>query len=146
MHNYCALLWACECLLEAACDEAAGLRHDIEVRNKIEKAVRRAIMLQLELLEKVELSRPKGNLAFILSEGLEEGAFKMAKKLTKLDGQDGIVWKDDICLRAAPLVRFVRQQPGFQSYTTNKIARELYDMGALVTQEEGTYQVHLGNR
>ena len=97
-----------------------------------------------ELLDDLDRSKKKGNLAFVLLECYgDPKVFNLTKNIKKLDKRDGIEWKNDLCLRPAALERAVRLQDGYQNYTLSKIARELKDMGALVIQEEGTLQVRL---
>ena len=138
--GYDAMIWAFECLLHA------GGMDNSPVRCKLEKAINCGISLQLELLKTVQQRQPVGNLAYILYTGFQENVFKLAKNLDKLKKNDGLLRERDLCLRANPLMRFVRAQPGYQTYHTNKIVHELYDMGALVVQEDSTYQVHLDKK
>ncbi|MFQ9127027.1 MAG: hypothetical protein ACLR4Z_09870 [Butyricicoccaceae bacterium] len=99
---------------------------------------------QKKLLDDLDRSKKKGNLAFVLLECYgDPKVFNLTKNIKKLDKRDGIEWKNDLCLRPAALERAVRLQDGYQNYTLSKIARELKDMGALVIQEEGTLQVRL---
>lgn len=59
-------------------------------------------------------------------------AFHLAYSIEKLKKKDGVMWKDDLCIRPQRLLSFVRQQPGYHQYTCNQLTQELMDLGALV--------------
>ncbi len=141
--NYAALCWSLNCLMLAA--EKQGISQSITkaVKKNYHIAERDALALQKDLLEQIERSKPKGNIAYILYEAYDEGLFRMAKKVEKLEVKDGIIWKDDFCLRKAPLENYIRKQPGYHDYTITKITRYLKDIGALYTNESGSDQVHI---
>lgn len=141
--NYGAMVWAFECMMDAA--RAAGVpKERIDtVLNKLQKAIDKAQAAQLEALEAIQKSRPIANLAYILYEAYEEELFRMTKKIDKLNSKDGIIWKGDFCLRKIPLEKFIRKQPGYQDYTATRIARELNDIGALTINESDSFQVRL---
>ena len=91
-------------------------------------------------------SFPAGNLSFVILEGYHEGAFNLTKVLEKLYKHDGILWKDDLCLRKEALIQFVRQQPGYHDWTSHRITRALKDIGAFVLQEENATTVRLSKK
>ena len=111
---------------------------------RYETGIEQSQQYQKKLLDDLDRSKKKGNLAFVLLECYgDPKVFNLTKNIKKLDKRDGIEWKNDLCLRPAALERAVRLQDGYQNYTLSKIARGLKDMGALVIQEEGTLQVRL---
>lgn len=81
--------------------------------------------------------------------GYQNKAFRLVKKNTdveKLPKRDGIIYEDDLCLRATALETFVRRQGGFQKWSLGKIVNTLLDYGALCIQEEGTKQVKISKK
>lgn len=141
--NYGAMVWAFERMMDAARAAVVPEERIDTVLNKLQDAIDTAITAQLEALESIQKSRPVANLAYILHEAYEEEMFRMAKKIDKLNNKDGIIWKDDFCLRKVPLEKFIRKQPGYQDYTATRIARELNDIGALTINESDSFQVRL---
>lgn len=141
--NYGAMIWAFDCLMSAAKAEGVSKERVEAIHNKLMKAINKAQTAQLEALNSIQKSRPVANLAYILHEAYEEEMFRMAKKIDKLNNKDGIIWKDDFCLRKVPLEKFIRKQPGYQDYTATRIARELNDIGALTVNESDSFQVRL---
>lgn len=110
---------------------------------RLNDAMEYALWYQQGMIESLLEDVPVGNLAFCLYDGFENEAFGLAKKISKLEKHEGILWKGDLCLRAEPLVKFVRTQRGFHNWSPNKITRTLKDYGALVLQEENAATVHL---
>lgn len=143
--NFEALGWALGCLLDAAKANSVSEKRLKIIVEKFQRALEKALRSQLDALEAIQKSRPIGNLAYILLEGYEEEVFRLTRKMDKLKSHDGIIWKDDLCLRKAALEKFVRNQAGYREYTATKIARELNDIGALVTNENDTLQVKLSS-
>jgi hypothetical protein len=88
-------------------------------------------------------SIPAGNLAFCKLDGYQRKAFDLTKKFERLSKHGGIIRNNDLCLRLEELVRFVRLQPGYRDWRSNKITRNLKDMGALAIQENTSNTVHL---
>ena len=119
-----------------SCDESQLLM-------RLNDAMEYALWYQQGMIESLLEDVPVGNLAFCLYDGFENEAFDLAKKISKLEKHEGILWKGDLCLRAEPLVKFVRTQRGFHNWSPNKITRALKDYGALVLQEENAATVHL---
>lgn len=141
--NYICLRWAFQSLLNSLDD--AGLRSDVkkELHAQMDKAVDMALSEHMKFKRDILEQFPVGNLAACLYEGYKSGSFDLTKKIGKLQKHEGIMWGNDLCLRAEALIRFVRLQPGFHDWNRNKISRELKDIGALVLQEEGASTVHL---
>lgn len=97
----------------------------------------------MQMREKILETVPRGNLAAVLYDGKKNDAFNLATNPKKLAKYGGTIWKKDLCLKSDALVQFVRTQPGFQSWTRNRITQELKDIGALVLQEEDASTVHI---
>ena len=95
--------------------------------------------LRQSLLDKI----PQGNIAWCILQGYEDKCFNLCKNIDKLAKHDGILWHDDLCLRTSALVSFLRQQPGYQGISRNKITSYLKDKRALVIQEDEADTVHL---
>ena len=114
------------------------------ITERYEAVIGQSQQYQKKLLNALNRSKKKDNLAFVLLEcNSNYKAFHLTRNIKKLHKHDGIKWKNDLCLRSVALERAVRLQDGYQDYTLSKITRELKDMGALVIQEEGTLQVRL---
>lgn len=97
----------------------------------------------MALVEKIKSTIPVGNLAYCIHQGYCNEEFNLCKKTEKLSKHDGILWKDDLCLRLNALVQFVRRQPGYQDWSSKRIVQELKDIGVLVMQEESAATVHI---
>lgn len=141
--NYLCLRWAFRSLVAALDLDGAAPTDSKALSDKMDVALDIALDAHMKMIKALREKVPRGNLAYIISEGHEEGGFKLAKKLKNLNKHDGILWQGDLCLRPEALYRFVRMQPGYQNYSSRRIVQELKDIGALVLQEEGTATVHL---
>lgn len=142
-NNLQVVQWGWDCLTYAAKRDGFSAIYMETISEGFYDALNASIRYQDALLRQVERRRKKGNLAEILLNGLQNGAFDLAKKLKKLEECDGMIWKKDLCLFRDALERYVRQQDGYAAYTIKQITRELQDIGALVVQESGTLQVKL---
>ena len=110
---------------------------------RMDSAVAKAKCEHMAMVQRLKENIPIGNISFLILDGLKKGAFDLAKKVEKLEKHGGIIWKDDLCLRPEELIRFVRFQSGYQSWSRNKITRFLKDIGALVLQEDDSDTIHL---
>lgn len=141
--NYICLRWAFRTLLECLTDSGMAPEH----RMYLEKSMRFAIkqgLSEYKLLRKEQLDLvPEGNLSFCILKGYKNKVFHLADSIEKLEKKDGVMWKDDLCIRPQQLLSFVRQQPGYHQYTRNQLTQELMDLGVLVIQEDSGYAVHL---
>ena len=143
-HNFLILRTVFSLALRAAREDGLSASSAEPITARYETGIEQSQQYQKKLLDDLDRSKKKGNLAFVLLECYgDPKVFNLTKNIKKLDKRDGIEWKNDLCLRPAALERAVRLQDGYQNYTLSKIARELKDMGALVIQEEGTLQVRL---
>lgn len=114
-----------------------------KIAQRMDTALNKAIHVHHDLIGQLMERIPVGNLPFCILEGYRHGAFDLANKIKKLGDHDGILYKDDLCLRSDALIQFIRQQPGYRDWSRNRITRELKDINALVIQEEKTDTVHL---
>ncbi len=139
--NYACLRGVFACLLMSLNTPS----HDVAVLTKrLKKQVNRSTDHQEELLNALHSTVKRCNLSAILLVGMKD-YFSLAKNLDHLDKHDGILWHGDLCLRKAPLLSFVRRQPGYQNYTIRRIVQELSDIDALVVQGD-EYTVSLGKK
>lgn len=113
------------------------------ILNVMDKALKKAIKSHRAMIDQIKDSIPVGNLSYCILEGHRNGAFNLVKKVDKLSKHDGIIWKDDLCLRREALIQFVRKQPGYHDWSSNRITRTLKDLNALVLQEENAATVRL---
>lgn len=141
--NCMILQWGMKAFLSAAEDEGSSRGCCRQLFQMFSSAMEDSIRYQHELLRKLDAQNKKGNLPYLIVEGFYNDGFDLAKKPDKLPKHEGVIWKDDLCLRPEALERFVRMQDGYQNYTLSKISQELKDIGALVLQEAGTAQVKL---
>ena len=92
----------------------------------------------------------EGNIAFLLCEAIDCDEFQLCRKKSKLFKRNGIVWKEkngvikQVGIKQTALVQFIRNQNGYQNYSSRKITDYLKDIGALTLQEEKSNTVHLG--
>lgn len=141
--NYICLRWAFRTLLECLTDSGMAPQYRANLEKKMRFAVKQGLN-EYELLRKEQLDLvPKGNLSFCILRGYKDKAFYLANNLERLKKRDGVIWKDDLCIRPQQLLSFVRQQPGYHQYTRNQLTLELMDLGVLVIQEDSGYTVHL---
>lgn len=143
-HNFLILRTVFSLALRAAREDGLPAASAGTITERYETGIEKSQQYQKKLLDDLDRSKKKGNLAFVLLKCYEDPkVFNLTKKIKKLDKHDGIKWRGHLCLRPAALERAVRLQDGYQDYTLLKIVRELKDMGALVIQEGATAQVRL---
>lgn len=149
--NLALMHWAFECLVQM-------LKREMELSGEMERmlfqrfweGVHESISKQLEILSEIQSKIPEGNLAYILSEGIDKGAFDLCRKRKKLFTHEGIIWEENydeaklVGIKEIALVSFVRNQNGYHDAKSRAIVQELIDLGALVMQETKTRTVHLG--
>ena len=141
--NYCLMRASMQSFLRSLRDLRLPYNSEPVLLDKMDSALSDAIQEQQGMIERLKDQIPVGNIAFCIFEGYKHNAFNLTSKMKKLSKHDGIIWKGDLCLRKEPLVSFVRQQPGYQSWSSNKIVRTLKDWNALVLQEDSAATVHL---
>ncbi len=141
--NYACLKTAFYSLL-CSLDELKFPKNQKEkVSAMLDKALDVALEQHKSMINQIKEHFPVGNLQFCILDGYKNGAFDLAKKIDKLSKHDGMIWKDDLCLRKEALIQFVRQQPGYHDWTSNRITRALKDINALVLQEEEAATIRL---
>ena len=93
----------------------------------------------------------KRNIAFLLCEAIDSDEFDLCRKKTNLFKRNGIIWKEDkrgrpveVGIKPTALVQFIRNQNGYQNYSSRKITDYLRDTGALTLQEKKSNTCHLG--
>lgn len=144
--NYLCLCWAFQSLIAALDHDGSLPSCRKALAGQMDHARSIALEAHMKIRDKLLESVPRGNLAAIIYAGYEKKVFDLAQKPDKLKKHGGTIWKKDLCLKSDALVQFVRTQPGFQSWTRNRITQELKDIGALFLQEEdaSTVRIHKG--
>ena len=93
----------------------------------------------------------EGNIAFLLCEAIDCDEFQLCRKKSKLFKRNGIVWKEkngvikQVGIKQTALVQFIRNQNGYQNYSSRKITDYLKDIGCLTINEDKSNTVHIGN-
>ena len=141
--NYACLEAAFQSFVRSmACEDTNGY-YSKRLSQKMRRAIQYAQEEHMALVKKIKSTIPVGNLAYCIHQGYCNEEFNLCKKTEKLSKHDGILWKDDLCLRLNALVQFVRRQPGYQDWSSKRIVQELKDIGVLVMQEESAATVHI---
>lgn len=150
--NLALLQWAFVCMVEMI-QERIDLPDDIEhaLHRKFWEAVHCSVRKQVEEFANIQSQLKEGNIAHLLCEAIDCDEFKLCRKKSNLFKRNGIVWKDDkrgrpveVGIKPTALVPFIRNQNGYQSYSSRKITDYLKDIGALTLQEEKSNTCHLG--
>lgn len=141
--NYTCLRWAFQSLITALDPDNRLPECSNPLLKQMDKAMKIAWAAHMQMREKILETVPRGNLAAVLYDGKKNDAFNLATNPKKLAKHGGTIWKKDLCLKPDALVQYVRTQPGFQSWTRNRIVQELKDIGALVLQEEDANTIHI---
>lgn len=150
--NLALLQWAFVCMVEMI-QERIDLPDDIEhaLHRKFWEAVHCSVRKQVEEFANIQSQLKEGNIAHLLCEAIDCDEFKLCRKKSNLFKRNGIVWKDDkrgrpveVGIKPTALVQFIRNQNGYQSYSSRKITDYLKDIGALTLQEEKSNTCHLG--
>ena len=142
--NYTILGWALQQFLSAAVSDGLSQEKMTYLMQQYQNAEQNSIQFQQNILKQYKSHIKKENIASLLLKAVEDKQkLRLTKKAHKLKKCDGILWKEDLCLKREALERFVRMQNGYQNYTISQIIRELKDIGALVLQESNTAQVKL---
>ncbi len=115
----------------------------LKTRERLQQQFNKAVKQSIKAQETALARFHKPPIIDILREAVKNDLFDLAKKPGKLWKHEAIIWRGDLCIRKDPLERFIRAQLGYENYTMKRIVQELKDVGALVIQEEGTYQVHI---
>ncbi len=105
--TYTILSWAWHCLMCAAIEDGLEPKKANILGQRFREACEKSFCFQSDLLKRLDAQRKKGNLAAVIIAGYENGAFNLAPKPKKLSRCDGILWKDDLCLRREALEQYV---------------------------------------
>lgn len=150
--NLALLQWAFVCLIEMI-KERIDLPSDVEhaLRRKFWEAVHCSVRKQVEEFAKIQSHLKEGNIAFLLCEAVDSDEFNLCRKKSNLFKRNGIIWKEDkrgrpveVGIKPTALVQFIRNQNGYQNFSSRKITNYLKDIGALTLQEEKSNTCHLG--
>lgn len=149
-NNLTLLSWAFECFVQMAkADDGLPETTERILYRKFWDGIRDSVAKQLEIIAEIRSNIAEGNLAYIISEGIDQGAFDLCKKKKELFTHAGIIVKQKhdepthVGLKEEALVSFVRNQNGYHDMTRSKIIQELKDIGALCLQETSCNTVHL---
>lgn len=144
--NMTILKWVFECFVQAA--EAEGLDKDsaIQLRHLFESECSASRAVQKKQLDELDRQKKKGNLPWILLDCYQEKCFRLGSKKKHLlnTNKDGILYKNDLCLKGASLEQFVCEQDGYHNYSLHQIGSELQRSGALRINEKNCFPVKLG--
>ena len=141
--NYNCLRWAFQMFLRSLVSKGMHPARNNQLSLRMDRAINLALRQYQLQKEKLDMTIRRGNLPYCILEGYRNKAFHLTKNVEKLNRHDGIVWKNDLCLRPKILLAYIRKQPGYQDYTQNRLSMELADLSALVLQEENSYTVHI---
>ena len=92
----------------------------------------------------------EGNIAFLLCEAIDSDEFDLCRKKTNLFKRNGIIWKEkkgvikQVGIKQTALVQFIRNQNGYQNYSSRKITDYMKDIGCLTINEDKSNTVHIG--
>ncbi len=92
----------------------------------------------------------EGNIAHLLCEAIDCDEFKLCRKKSNLFKRNGIIWKEkkgvikQVGIKQTALVQFIRNQNGYQNYSSRKITDYMKDIGCLTINEDKSNTVHLG--
>lgn len=141
--NYACLMTAFQSFIRSLTDLEYPQEMVAHAHNMMDMAISKAKERHSAMIEQIKDSIPVGNLSLCILEGYRHDAFDLTKNVKKLCEHDGIIWKSDLCIKPEALIQFIRQQPGYHDWSSNRITRELKDIKALVLQEENAATVRL---
>ena len=149
--NLALLQWAFVCMVEMI-QERIDLPDDIEhaLHRKFWEAVHCSVRKQVEEFANIQSQLKEGNIAHLLCEAIDCDEFKLCRKKEKLFKRNGIIWKEkkgvikQVGIKQTALVQFIRNQNGYQNYSSRKITDYLKDIGCLTINEDKSNTVHLG--
>ena len=120
------------------------------LNEKFWEAVHRSVRKQVTEFRKIQSQLKEGNIAFLLCEAIDSDEFKLCRKKEKLFKRNGIIWKEkkgvikQVGIKQTALVQFIRNQNGYQNYSSRKITDYLKDIGCLTINEDKSNTVHIG--
>ena len=120
------------------------------LNEKFWEAIHRSVRKQVTEFRRIQSQLKEGNIAFLLCEAIDSDEFKLCRKKEKLFKRNGIIWKEkkgvikQVGIKQTALVQFIRNQNGYQNYSSRKITDYLKDIGCLTINEDKSNTVHLG--
>ena len=149
--NLALLQWAFVCMVEMIKSTVKLSPHQEQaLYEKFWKAVHLSVSKQVDEFSKIRTHLKEGNIAHLLCEAIDSDEFKLCRKKEKLFKRNGIVWKEkkgvikQVGIKQTALVQFIRNQNGYQNYSSRKITDYLKDIGCLTINEDKSNTVHLG--
>lgn len=136
--NLALLQWAFVCMVEM-------IKSTVKLSPHREQAPYEKFWMAVHLSVSKE-----GNIAHLLCEAINCDEFQLCRKKSKLFKRNGIVWKEkngvikQVGIKQTALVQFIRNQNGYQNYSSRKITDYLKDIGCLTINEEKSNTVHIG--
>lgn len=151
--NLALLQWAFVCMVEMIKSTVKLSPHQEQaLYEKFWKAVHLSVSKQVDEFSKIRTHLKEGNIAYLLCEAIDCDEFKLCRKKSKLFKRNGIVWKEkngvikQVGIKQTALVQFIRNQNGYQNYSSRKITDYLKDIGCLTINEDKSNTVHIGKR
>ena len=149
--NLALLQWAFVCMVEMIKLTVKLSPHrEQALYEKFWTAVHLSVSKQVDEFAKIRTHLKEGNIAHLLCEAIDCDEFKLCRKKSKLFKRNGIVWKEkngvikQVGIKQTALVQFIRNQNGYQNYSSRKITDYLKDIGCLTINEEKSNTVHIG--
>ena len=149
--NLALLQWAFVGMVEmikAHMELASSDEHALN--EKFWEAVHRSVRKQVTEFRRIQSQLKEGNITFLLCEAIDSDEFDLCRKKTNLFKRNGIIWKEkkgvikQVGIKQTALVQFIRNQNGYQNYSSRKITDYLKDIGCLTINEDKSNTVHLG--
>lgn len=144
--NLALLQWAFVCMVEMIKSTVKLSPHQEQaLYEKFWKAVHLSVSKQVDEFSKIRTHLKEGNIAHLLCEAIDSDEFKLCRKKEKLFKRNGIIWKEKKgVIKQTALVQFIRNQNGYQNYSSRKITDYMKDIGCLTINEDKSNTVHLG--
>ena len=149
--NLALLQWAFVCMVEMIKSTVKLSPHQEQaLYEKFWKAVHLSVSKQVDEFSKIRTHLKEGNIAHLLCEAIDSDEFKLCRKKEKLFKRNGIIWKEkkgvikQVGIKQTALVQFIRNQNGYQNYSSRKITDYLKDIGCLTINEDKSNTVHIG--
>ena len=143
--------WAVVCMVEMIKSTVKLSPHQEQaLYEKFWKAVHLSVSKQVDEFSKIRTHFKEGNIAHLLCEAIDSDEFKLCRKKEKLFKRNGIIWKEkkgvikQVGIKQTALVQFIRNQNGYQNYSSRKITDYMKDIGCLTINEDKSNTVHLG--
>lgn len=136
--NLALLQWAFVCMVEMIKSTVKLSPHrEQALYEKFWKAVHLSVSKQVDEFAKIRTHLKEGNIAHLLCEAIDSDEFKLCRKKEKLFKRNGIIWKEkkgvikQVGIKQTALVQFIRNQNGYQNYSSRKITDYMKDIGCL---------------